>query len=324
MLDAILDVLAWLGRYSDPLAWVVVATFAAGVLAERYDRDRARYVVAGAWVLFGVFWLTLIHYYAFEQKSIVEGIGSVVAVPASVYVGHRLLSGRDSLFVLARAVAVMGLVFLPFETIPVLRQLLIEAVTDQTAFLMSLLGYHPEVVAGMTFDGRPIPGKVYPYESTFLFYQDGHPILYTIRIACTGLGSMVIFAGLIAAVRAPLSRKLSGLAVTLPIIYVLNLFRNVFIGLSFGNGYAHVFPDLVMTAFATSDPYMVSYYVADRIVAQFLSVVVLVGLTWLLVRRVPEVLVVVEDLLFLATGSEYDLRAALSVEVDPVRADGEG
>ena len=130
--------------------------------------------------------------------------------------------------------------------------------------------------------------------------------------------------GLIAAVRAPMRRKLRAVAVSIPVIYALNLVRNVFIGLSFGNMKMQWFPELTASVFAFSlaqDPARVSYYWADRIIAQSASVVALVVITWLVVRELPEVLVIIEDLLYMATGSEYDLRGALDVK--PVRADGE-
>jgi hypothetical protein len=74
---------------------------------------------------------------------------------------------------------------------------------------------------------------------------------------------------------------------------------------------------------------MVSYFLADRVLAQSLSVLALVAITWLVVRELPEVLTVVEDILYVLTGSEYDLGAALEVGDDEsvpepavVRADG--
>lgn len=321
MIDALLEPLAWLHRFSDPLAWLVLFTFAAGVVAERYDRSLGRPVTTLAWVVFAVFWLSLFHYYAVDQKSIVEGVGSLIAVPASLYAGYLLFGGRDSLFVLSRAVAVMGLVFMPFETIAALRRPLIETVTQQTAFLMTLLGYDPQVVAGMAIDGVPIVGKQYPYRSTFLFYDGDHRLTYTIRIACTGIGSMAIFGGLIAAVDAPLDRKLRAFAVSIPIIWGLNLVRNVFIAITFGYQKLHLFPDVVLTLFAAEDPYRVSFFIADRILAQFLSVAALVGITWFVVRELPDVLTIIEDVLYMATRTEYDLQAALGVGV---RADGRG
>jgi archaeosortase A (PGF-CTERM-specific) len=212
----------------------------------------------------------------------------------------------------------MALVFLTFESIDPVRAYLIEEVTRQTEFAMGLVGQQaPEdfrVVSG-TVVGRP------DLRNTFLFYEGDHRITYTIRIACTGLGSIAIFAGAIAAVRAPIERKVRAFAVSVPIIYALNIVRNVFIGLSFGQQRLHLFPDRVMSLFASQDPYMVSYFVADRILAQVLSVVALVGITWFVVRELPEVTTILEDALFMLTGTEYDLQSALDGTSPPRTAE---
>jgi archaeosortase A (PGF-CTERM-specific) len=327
MLDALLSWLAWATQFSDPLAWLVLATLlATAVLDWAGHRERARLAGLAGWVLFGVFWLSLVYHFAVVQRSIVEGVGSVLAVPLAVYVGLLLWQGRDSLFVLSRAVVVMGLVFFPVESVAAIQRPLVETVTRQTEFLMSLTGHDPAVVSGSAVEQRDLD----PYRNTFVFMTDlpyteeteTHRITYTILVACTGLGSMAIFAGLVAAVEAPLRRKLRALAVSLPVIYVLNLFRNVFIGVTFGKQYLHVFPDVVLALFASEEAPKVSYFVGDRIISQSLSVVALVGITYLVVRELPEVLAVVEDLLFVVTGSEYDLEGAL--DVGPVRADGGG
>jgi len=337
MLDEVLGALASLNVLSDPLAWLVVATFVTGALLEVYDRNIARYVMVGAWVLFGLFWFTLIHHFAFVQKSYIEGVGTVIAVPLSVYVGYLLLQGRDSLFVLSRGVAMMGVVYMPFEMLPVLQRWLIETVARQSAFIFGALGGDPTLVTwseaaartaetlGMSSEAAAEYSTKYPdYRSTFYFETaDGHPITLTLILACTGIGSMAIFAGIIAAVRAPMRRKLRALAVSIPVIYALNLVRNVFIAYTFGNQKLQVAPELIMTLFGTSDPYMVSYYWSDRIISQSLSVVALVVVTWLVVRELPEVLTVVEDLLYLVTGTEYDLEGAFGASTE-VRADGEG
>jgi archaeosortase A (PGF-CTERM-specific) len=87
------------------------------------------------------------------------------------------------------------------------------------------------------------------------------------------------------------------------------------------------FPELVAGVFGfslTQDPALVSYYLADRVLAQSASVVALVAVTYLVVRTLPETLTVVDDLLYLVTGSEYDLERALGEGEGPIRADGEG
>lgn len=312
-MTGVLDVLAWAHQFSDPLAWLVVGTFLAAAVLDYADRDVARPLAVVGWVLFGLFWLTLVHHFAITQKSIVEGIGVAVAVPGCLYAGYLLAQGRESLMVLSRAVGVMGLVFFPVQTIDPARQLLIETVTRQTEWAMGLLGQTApqdfSVVSGQTAN-PPRPD----YRSTFEFYQGDHRITYTILIACTGLGSMAIFAGPILAVEAPMRRKLRALAVSIPVIYALNIVRNVFIALSFGQSRLQVFPGVVMDLFGTTDPYMVSYYVADRLLAQFMSVVALVGITWFVVRELPEIAVVLDDALYMLTRKEYDLAGALGAD----------
>lgn len=294
--------------------WLVIGAFALGSVIEYVDRTYARRLLVAAWVALAGFWLTMVPYFVFEQKSIVEGIGVILAVPLSLAVGYHLAQGRDSLFVLSRAVAIAGLVYQPVVTLELLRQPLIEIVTDQTAWLMQLIGYSPEVVDGLYVDGLRIAEKTYPYDSTFVFRDTGRPITYNIAIACTGLGSIAIFAGLIGGVSAPPWRKVRALAVSILVIYGLNLVRNVFIAVGFGEQLFQVFPGAVMSVFALEHEVMVSYIVADRILAQSLSVVALIVITWLVVRELPEVLVIVEDGMYVLTGREYDLVAALGVD----------
>ena len=301
------DPLVW----STPLMWLVLATFLGSAVLRGYDETWARRVAVAGWGGFGAFWLVLLPHFALTQKSLIEGVGALAAVPLSAYAGYLLWQGRDSLFVLTRAIGLMGLVYVPFLAIGPLRQVLVEIVTDQTQFLLSLLGVDPLVVDGLTHDGIRIAAKQYPYESTFWFERGSNdPITYNILLACTGVGSIAIFAGGILAVDAPWGRRLRALALTVPVIYGLNLVRNVFIAISFGQQRMQFLPDLIMSAFGTADPRMVSYYLADRILAQTGSVVVLVVITWFLVRELPEITVLVEDLLYLVTGTEYDLAAA--------------
>ena len=319
-----------LGAFGDPLAiarplsWVVVAAFlAAGVLVDR-DRERARGIGVAAWGLFAVFWLVLVPHFVFTQKSIVEGLGSIAAVPLSAYAGYRLWHGRDSLFVLTRAVGIMGLLYLPFAYVPLLesnpvRGFAIETVAAQTNFLLGLIGVDPTLMAGTEYFGE-VTNSDYQYVGTFVFPGDTQPITYTIIIACTGVGSMSIIAGLVLAVKAPLERKLRALAMALPVIYALNLVRNVFIATMFGQQRMQWFVDPVMTVFGLSDPQLVSYYITDRILAQVGSVVALAVITWLVVRELPEVLAVVDDVLYLVAGTEYDLRETF--DVPRARADG--
>jgi archaeosortase A (PGF-CTERM-specific) len=302
------DVLA----VTDPLAWVLVALFGAGALAERRYPDTARYAVSGAWGLFAVFWLLLVPHFFLVQNSVLEALLALVGVPGCLYAGALVFRGRESLFVLTRAVAVMGLVYLPVETIPLVRQLLVEHVTRQTELAMSLLGYDPTVIP--VRESR----EAYAGFRAAFFFETAAPehggIVFNIVMACTALGSMAIFAGCIAAVRAPLRRKLRALAFVLPIIYVLNIIRTTFIGLAFGHQWFDgAYGPYLLALFGESDPYMVSHIVAEGIISQTLSVLALVVIAYYVIQLVPELLVIVDDVAYMITGEEHDTAAELGL-----------
>ena len=288
---------------TDVLAWVVVAVFLAGVVADWRGRRRlARRLTVGAWAGFSVFWLLLIHQFAVVHRSIIQTVLVVVAVPMCLYVGWTLWQGRDSLLVLSRAVALMGLVYLPFQTSATARAFLIETVAGQTAALLDVTGLGEGMQLRTDITGETT------LLNTFFFPESGRSS--RVVFACTGIGSMAIFGGLIGAVRAPLRRKVVALSVSLSIIWVLNVARNAFIAVANGEGwFAHpAIQGPVMAMFGLSDPARVSFFVADRIISQGLALFALLGIAWLVSRWVPELLDIAEDLLYLLTGNEVTLR----------------
>jgi archaeosortase A (PGF-CTERM-specific) len=201
----------------------------------------------------------------------------------------------------------MGLVYLPATTLAVVRVPLVELVTRQVEWAVAGLGYTPEVAseAGV--------------RNVFVFRESGRVARSAeILLACTGLGSMAIFVGLVAAVRAPLASKFRALTIVLPVIWTLNVVRNVFITLAYGHQWLQIRPDLVLWLFGADHPDLVSFLVADRLIAQTLAVVTIVVLLLVVARQLPELRIVVGDLLQLTTGREYQF----GTFDGPVRADG--
>ncbi|MFB6068718.1 MAG: archaeosortase A [Halobacterium sp.] len=290
---------------TDTLAWFVVAAFGASAVLQGDSRRYSRYAAVVAWVLFAAFWGLLTPHFAFEQRSIVEGVLAAAAVPACLYTAYLVGAGNRNPETLTRAIALMGLFYLPFQTIEPLRQFAIETLAQQVAWVMAQLGYHPPIVAGSQ-----------GYQSKFVFRgvnavtgEAGWPFTTTVLLACTGIGSMSIVGGLALAVDAPLRRRLQAIAITFPVIYGLNIVRVVFIAIAHGEQWFRggVWKALVFTLFGSPSPNMVSYLFADRVLAQSLSVVVLVVLTLALLRVIPELGGVIEDVAYIATGNEYDV-----------------
>ncbi|MFB6131992.1 MAG: archaeosortase A [Halanaeroarchaeum sp.] len=282
---------------TDALAWVVVAVFGASALLYPRDERLSKRLRIAAWVIFAVFWALLVPHFAFTQRSIIEGALSALAVPASLYVAYLVWRDSRDFATVTRAVAIMGILYLPFQTIGPLRNGSIEMVTRHVEFLLHTLGYDPTVVRGTN-----------GLRSTFVFVgPDGHRFTTRVLLACTGAGSAATVSGLVLALRAPLRRRLLGVAIAVPVIYGLNVLRVAFIALAHGKQWFAGFKDPIFLLFGTNNPFMVSYLVADRVLAQTLSVIALVALTLGLLRLLPELSVVVEDVLFVLTGRDYDV-----------------
>ncbi|MDJ1430992.1 archaeosortase A [Halostagnicola sp. A-GB9-2] len=291
----------------DLLAWASIGIFVlAFVLQWRGAIDPARHVAATAWVLFGFFWLLMTPHYYYEIQSPLQSILALVALPLCAYTAYLLVGGRESLLLLSKAVAIMGLIYLPAETIPFVRTWLIETTAAQTHYGMELLGHSPGIVEGSN-----------GYESRFDFDSEETVTGRTtyIVMACTGLGSMAIFGGLIAAVKAPLKRKAVAFAIAIGVIWFLNLVRNVFIGLASPWGWFQQETIVhIMTTYLGAEANRVSYLVAHNYISQVGSVIALLGITYLLIKILPEILEPLEEVLFILSGNEYDLEEAVNVD----------
>lgn len=327
---AIVDVA---NRISEPLVWVAIATFLMAALAESVSRYRgtdihARHpaVLFGgvAWVVFGLFWIAMAPHFFFKVHSPIETLLSVIALPACLYTGYLLVSGRTSLLVLTRAVAFMTLIYAPMMLVDPIRIWLIELVADQTLWGMELLGYYPELIQG---DPARHGSAINFFDFPDSRVPDSEEHNTYIVLACTGIGSIAIFGGLIAAVTAPLKRKAGAIVAATGIIWVLNIARNIFVGLSsplrwFDYGIFHAITAQLAAGEHTS------FFIAHTLISQTLSVVALLAITMIVLKLLPEVTTVLEEVLFVLTGTEYDLADALDVQPvsadagQPVRTDG--
>lgn len=288
-----------------PIGWLVVALFITGIIANTKTSINPDKLIGVAWVFFGVFWALMTPFFLLVHLSAVEAILTAIAAPICIYLGTIIYRGdsRESLYTLSYAVGIMGLIYLPFETIGVLHDSLIEIVTRHTELTMQLMGFSPEVTH--TEDG---------VRSRFQFQQpDGMIYRTRIVLACTGIGAMAIFGGLIAATKAAPKRKLTAMAAMIVIIWILNIFRNIFITIAYA--YQLFQFDSIITPimwlFGLTTTELVSFYVADRIFSQLFAVIALVLLFIGLIRIIPELRTIVEDFLSLLTGSEFELDRAI-------------
>lgn len=105
---------------------------------------------------------------------------------------------------------------------------------------------------------------------------------YTVEVilACTAIESIALFMGLIGAVRAPLSRLAMAFIVSVPVIYILNLIRDIFVIVAYGDQW-----------FGAD-----SFIIAHNYIAKAGSGIALFVISYAVLRILPELLEMIDGL----------------------------
>ncbi|KKG13986.1 exosortase [Methanosarcina sp. 2.H.T.1A.6] len=105
---------------------------------------------------------------------------------------------------------------------------------------------------------------------------------YTVEIilACTAIESIALFMGLIGAVRAPLNRLVMAFIVSVPVIYVLNLIRDIFVVVAYGEQW-----------FGAD-----SFIIAHNYIAKAGSGIALFAISYAVLKILPELLGMIDGL----------------------------
>ncbi len=259
--------------------WVALGLF---VIASLIPRDKRLSFLIGAlgWAFFTIYWAIEPTYYlgiGDFYNAALTFLTSIFCIFIAFFNGRaylsetskkasktlyapKVLKATESLYTITCAAAIGGVFYFSFAEVFMLNAWLIGAVTGQTAWILNSLGV-PATVSG---------------EHIFVNHCDIEIIL-----ACTGIESMALFAGVIGAVEAPVRRRVKAFMVSVPVIYVLNLLRNIFVVVASGYQW-----------FGSIDR---SFYIAHHIIAKVGSTAALFIIAYAVLRILPELVDVIAD-----------------------------
>ncbi|MGB9133944.1 MAG: archaeosortase A [Methanosarcina sp.] len=161
---------------------------------------------------------------------------------------------------LTSASALGALVYFPFANFSALNTWIIGEVTSQVLWVLNY------------FD---IPAYLKAWNMITL---NGYTV--EIILACTAIESIALFMGLIGAVRAPLSRLATAFIVSVPVIYVLNLIRDIFVVVAYGEQW-----------FGAD-----SFVIAHNYIAKAGSGIALFAISYMVLRILPELLGMIDGM----------------------------
>lgn len=261
------------------ILWLALGLLVIASIIPR--ENRLKFTVAGiGWIFFSVHWALQWPYYE-QIGDYVNVVLTMFAAVICVVIGYVMIkqdkiifrnvngiSITTSLFMATTAAAVGGLSYFVFSEIQMMNTWIITTVTDQTIWLASVFG-----VTITRVDWNLISVNGYKVE---------------IILACTAIESIALFIGIIASVSAPFKRVASAFLISVPVIYGLNLIRNVFVVNAYGMNWF-------------GDPEM-SFYIAHTVIAKIGSLIALFLIAYAVLKILPEIIDMVDGILNLAGG----------------------
>lgn len=265
--------------------WLAVGLMVASSVIPR--SFRVRKLVGGiGWIVFSIHWsYQPLHY--LEVLDYANAILTIVVALFCLFVAyimfheyregplyilknrqvlHSKFSDKDEkgsldiISMITSASALGALFYFPFANFSALNTWIIGSVTSQVLWVLQYF---------------EVPAYLKAWNMITL---NGYTV--EIILACTAIESMALFIGLIGAVKAPLSRLATAFIISVPVIYVLNLVRDIFVVVAYGEQW-----------FGAD-----SFVIAHNYIAKTGSGIALFAISYAVLRVLPELLEMIDGL----------------------------
>jgi archaeosortase A (PGF-CTERM-specific) len=223
-------------------------------------------------ILLSFSFILLIPYMLIEDQRIIQSIGLGIAAIGCLYISFGIVTNRFNIQYTTQLITVTLSVFLFIYSIDILQNIIIYTTAKDTVFLLSAAGFEAEI---LNMDS-----------ATYVTFPEAtQPLRTRIVTACTGIGTISILIGLISSFDSLTLRQKIGFSFFIAsIIYALNAIRNFFIAAAYGYQMLHFAPNLIESIFGKGDEW-VSYYIADRIIAQIGSIILISFIGYKLMKK---------------------------------------
>lgn len=228
---------------------LLIASSVALMITYIYSKNR----VVGflAWITFAIACISRIPYFLSLKDYYNIAVFSLASVFFAI-ISYSILKKNSNTFVEVTSFSALAcLVYFPFAFIEPLKAGIIGITANLTAKLGSLIGFAMRV-------------------EDSIIVMNGSNI--KIILACTAIESISLFSGATLGINADLNRRIKAFLVSVPVIYVLNLIRNVFV--------------IVATAYSLFGSN--SFYIAHNIIAKVFSTIALIIIAYEVFKILPE------------------------------------
>lgn len=254
------------------ILWFAVALMLIGSILPKTIQAR-RLVSAAGWGFFSIHWfyqpVHYLHIRDYINVLLVISVGILCLIIAyTMYKEYRagIVQKPDVTSMATSAAALGSLFYFPFAQLDVLNFWIISQVTNNVMWVLHYLS---------------IPAQLTGWNKIAL---NGYEV--EIVLACTAIESIALFIGLIASVNAPFKRLAAAFMASVPVIYILNIIRDVFVIVAYGNQW-----------FGQN-----SFEIAHNTIAKLGSGIALFVIAYIVMRILPELVDLIEGLWLLVAG----------------------
>lgn len=227
-------------------------------------KSSKKYFVAAGWILIVLALLTDFTYYIYEESNFLYPVLGILGIPFLVITVPEILKENKYVICLSRGAAIAFLIYFPFGYIPAAGDFLIGLVTDQVYALGILFGL--------------------PFNQIAWNMLEYNGFRVEIILACTGIQSIAIMLGLAYCIPTENRQKILAFLLIAPVIYILNLLRNVFVVAAYTGQWFQYLPEI-----ASNGEYgYESFFWAHNVMAELGALIFLIVLAFGLFAVIPE------------------------------------
>ena len=203
----------------------------------------------------------------------------ILSVPFVYLTARRLLAEDKAVGYLTKAGAISFLIYAPFGFIEPLGNWLISVVVGQIIWVLNLLHYPVTLVTWNLIMAGSIPGNDMGFRVEII-------------LGCTGIQSIAIMLAVAYMVPTTLRQKILSFLLIAPVIYILNILRNVYVFMAYTDQWYPWFTEVV----GNGNYGYASFFWAHNVVSELLALGLLIGIAYALFRLVPDLGVLAETL----------------------------
>ncbi|WOF16497.1 archaeosortase A [Methanoplanus sp. FWC-SCC4] len=222
-----------------------------------------RYFASAGWIFIVVSLILDLPYYINVENNFLYPVMGILGIPFLAITIPEIMADNKITDYLSRGAAIAFLIYFPFGYIPAVGDFLISAVTSEVVWLIHALGLPVNQIAWNMME------------------NDGFRV--EIIMACTGIQSIAIMLGLAWCVPTTIKQKVLSFLVIAPVIYILNLFRNVFVVSAYSGQWFQYLPEIA----ANGEYGYESFFWSHNVMAELGALVFLIFLALILFAIIP-------------------------------------